>query len=51
METKDEYSEYLIEENRIQTRKTGSILSFCCCGSEKDIDKTYYINKWRKNLV
>lgn len=53
MEFKDSNSEYLFEpENEEPAPKgTFSIFTMCCCKADKEIDKSYYINRWRKYLV
>jgi hypothetical protein len=51
------YEEYLLEEDQTQVEKVKSSCCYnifcfkCCCREEKEISKTYYINKWRKYIV
>jgi hypothetical protein len=52
---KNKYDEYLLDtESSVaqgSTNSKSSCFSLCCCKGDKEVDKTYYINKWRKYLV
>ena len=55
------YEKYLISDENEDVEKVEKVKSkcclfylFCCCccyAEDKEISKSYYINKWRKYLV
>lgn len=51
MEYKENNTEYLFEQEVEEPKGTFSVFTMCCCKAEKEIDKSYYINRWRKYLV